>query len=115
MVNSVLGQQKYSLLDHITVKLSLQDSWAHASSLRLELLSNKPHKKPLTDMEDVAKQQKASIIQEVTSEAVEKRLQLESYDLGENFMQLKHQYGQSQDSMYDLFSSLKQTALTCDT
>ncbi|XP_045156829.2 DIS3-like exonuclease 1 [Mercenaria mercenaria] len=115
VVDSTLGQQKYCLLQHITVKLSLQDSWAHASSLRLELLSNKPHKKPLTDMEDVAKQQKASIIQEVSSEAVEKRLQLESYDLGENFLQLKHKYGQSEDSMYHLFTSFKQTALNCDT
>lgn len=110
-VNSMFGAQKYSLLDHITVKLSLQDSWAHASSLRLELLSNKPHKKPMSNMEDVAKQQKASIIKEVTSEAVEKRLQLESYDLGANFPKLKQQYGQSSDSMYDLFAKLKESAL----
>ncbi|KAH3841255.1 hypothetical protein DPMN_114714 [Dreissena polymorpha] len=90
--------QKYDLLNHIT------DSWAHASSLRLEL-------KPAASMEDVAKQTKASIIQEVTSEAVEKRLQLESYDLGPNFQQLKQEYGQSTSSLYKLFSELKTTAM----
>ncbi|XP_052794965.1 DIS3-like exonuclease 1 [Mya arenaria] len=111
MVDSVLGQQKYDLLDHITVKLSLQDSWAHASSLRLELVSNLPLKQQPANMETVAKQQKADIIQEVTSEAVEKRLQLESYDLGQNFPQLKQEYGQSKSSLYEMFSDLRTSAL----
>ncbi|KAH3841304.1 hypothetical protein DPMN_114763 [Dreissena polymorpha] len=70
-----------------------------------------PLKKPAASMEDVAKQTKASIIQEVTSEAVEKRLQLESYDLGPNFQQLKQEYGQSTSSLYKLFSELKTTAM----
>ncbi|KAL4227599.1 DIS3 mitotic control [Mactra antiquata] len=109
-VNSILGQQKYHLLQHITVKLSLQDSWAHASSLRLELYSNKPQRKEQDSMNDVAKQQKASMIEEVSMEAVEKRLQLESYDLGDNFTSLKQQYGQSTNSMYTLFEELKENS-----
>ncbi|WAR00124.1 DI3L1-like protein [Mya arenaria] len=84
MVDSVLGQQKYDLLDHITQP---------------------------ANMETVAKQQKADIIQEVTSEAVEKRLQLESYDLGQNFPQLKQEYGQSKSSLYEMFSDLRTSAL----
>lgn len=52
--------------------------------------------------------------QEVTSEAVEKRLQLESYDLGVNFLQLKQDYGQSKSSLYDLFSELKTDGLKPD-
>jgi len=47
----------------------------------------------------------------VTTEAVEKRLQLESYDLGANFSQLKDEYGQSKSSLYDLFTQLKTTGL----
>ena len=47
----------------------------------------------------------------MTTEAVEKRLQLESYDLGANFSQLKDEYGQSKSSLYDLFTQLKTTGL----
>ena len=49
----------------LQVKLSLKESWAHASSLHMELVSNKPHKKPAVTMEEVAKQQKEAIIKVV--------------------------------------------------
>lgn len=52
--------------------------------------------------------------QEVTSEAVEKRLQLESYDLGANFSELKSEYGQSKSSLYELFTELKTKGLEPD-
>ena len=45
----------------LQVKLSLKESWAHASSLHMELVSNKP----AVTMEEVAKQQKETIIKVV--------------------------------------------------
>lgn len=54
------GNKKQLLV--FQVKLSLQDSWAHASSLRLELLSNQAHTQP-SGSSNEPKQQKASIIQ----------------------------------------------------
>ena len=47
---------------HLQVRLTLNESWAHASSLRMELVSNKSLRKPAVTMEEVAKQQKDAII-----------------------------------------------------
>ena len=51
--------------------------------------------------------------QEVSDAALEKRLQLETHDLGPKFESLKQEYGQtpSHKSLYNLFESFKETAL----
>ena len=51
--------------------------------------------------------------QEVSDAALEKRLQLETHDLGPKFESLKQEYGQTpaNKSLYNLFESFKETAL----
>ena len=51
--------------------------------------------------------------QEVSDAALEKRLQLETHDLGPKFESLKREYGQtpSNKSLYNLFETFKETAL----
>lgn len=116
IVNNMFGTQTYTLLDHITVRISLNDSRAHAQSLKLELLCNAPHASTLGRQEqggDVAKQQKAAIIKEVSEAAEEQRSAILSHDLGVNFDQLKRKYGQTsaEHSLYKLFESFKETGL----
>ncbi|XP_060081062.1 DIS3-like exonuclease 1 [Ylistrum balloti] len=110
-VNTMFGAQSYTLLDHITVKITLNNSWAHSSSVRLELIDNRPHLSLSSD--NVARQQKAEIIKEVSDAAEEKRSHRSSVDLGVNFEELKKEYGQSASdhNMYNLFQSFKEMAL----
>ena len=46
----------------LQVKLNLQDSWAHASSLKLQIHAKRPLHKPALNVDNIAKQQKDSII-----------------------------------------------------
>lgn len=113
VVNNMYDTQTYTLLDHITVKISLNDSRAHSLSLKLQLLYNAPYKGGLGLGGDMAKQQKAAIIKEVSEAAEERRSAMLSHDLGVNFHQLKSEYGQTSadHSLYHLFESFKKTAL----
>ncbi|KAK3604725.1 hypothetical protein CHS0354_018965 [Potamilus streckersoni] len=112
-VTCLYGQKTYRLLDHITVKLTLLESWAHSSGLKLQLMSNSPHKSSQQEVKNLAKQQKAEIIKEVSSAAEDKRCMQMSHDLGPNFSELKKQYGQTpeEQSLYSLFESFRETAL----
>ncbi|XP_069126738.1 DIS3-like exonuclease 1 [Argopecten irradians] len=112
-VHTMFGTQSYRLLDHITVKITLNNSWAHSSSVRLELVDNQPHMSTSTN--NLVKEQKAAIIKEVSEAAEEKKGHRSSVDLGENFEALKREYGQSSkdNNMYDLFQSFREMAIKC--
>ncbi|XP_021369057.1 DIS3-like exonuclease 1 isoform X3 [Mizuhopecten yessoensis] len=114
-VQSMFGTQSYRLLDHITVRITLNNSWAHSSGVRLELVDGQPHLSGSSGGDNLTKQQKAAIIKEVSEAAEEKKGQRSSHDLGVNFEELKKEYGQSSSdhNMYNLFQSFKETALKC--
>ncbi|VDH97529.1 DIS3-like exonuclease 1 [Mytilus galloprovincialis] len=112
IVNNMYDSQTYTLLDHITVRISLKDSRAHSLSVRLELLYNTPHIS-VSQQDEMAKKQKAAIIKEVSEAAEESRLAILSHDMGANFDKLKEEYGQTstKHSLYHMFESFKETAL----
>ncbi|XP_071139750.1 DIS3-like exonuclease 1 [Mytilus edulis] len=112
IVNNMYDSQTYTLLDHITVRISLKDSRAHSLSVRLELLYNTAHIS-VSQQDEMAKKQKAAIIKEVSEAAEESRLAILSHDLGANFHKLKEEYGQTsaKHSLYHMFESFKETAL----
>lgn len=112
IVCSMFGSQMYSLLDHVTVRISLNDSWAHSASTRIDIVSNQPFISSI-QQEDTHKQQKANMIKEVSAAAVERRILTSSYELGVNFEQIKAEYGQtsSNQSFYCLFESFKESAI----
>ncbi|XP_048763599.2 DIS3-like exonuclease 1 [Ostrea edulis] len=115
-INSVLGTQTFHLLDHITVKITLHSSRAHASSLRLELISNEGYEldQKLSAADKSSKSQKQAIIQEVTAIAEEKRNQSSTEETSSRFQSLKEEFGQTPESvsLYTLFQSFKEQAVT---
>ncbi|XP_064607624.1 DIS3-like exonuclease 1 isoform X2 [Liolophura sinensis] len=110
-VDSVLGSHTYNLFDHVTVKLSLQLSHAHPSSLRLDLVSNERHQSWV----DIALEttEKTDIVKEVHTAAEEKPEKVVNFDLGSDFNRLQEMYGQTaeKDSLYSLFQSFREMAL----
>ncbi|KAJ8307659.1 hypothetical protein KUTeg_014786 [Tegillarca granosa] len=104
------------LAEHINykhrVRISLNDSWAHSASTRIDIVSNQPFISSI-QQEDTHKQQKANMIKEVSAAAVERRILTSSYELGVNFEQIKAEYGQtsSNQSFYCLFESFKESAI----
>ncbi|KAK3090437.1 hypothetical protein FSP39_011852 [Pinctada imbricata] len=94
------------------VKISIRDSWAHASSLKLDLFSNIPLHTEMEVDSMSAKQQRAAIVKEVSATAEETKLQSSVIDLGVNYPDMKAKYGQTSEdkSLYHLFESFKEIA-----
>ncbi|XP_022315246.2 DIS3-like exonuclease 1 [Crassostrea virginica] len=114
-VNGLVGSQTFTLLDHITVKITPNSSRAHASSLKLELVSTEGYAldQKMSTTEKMSKNQKQAIIQEVQAVAEEKRiLSSSSEDPGHKFLSLRAEFGQTPDraSLYSLFESFKEMA-----
>lgn len=113
-VHSMVGSMTFTLLDHITVKITPNSSRAHASSLKLELISTEGYAldQDIPTTEKMSKNQKQAIIQEVRAVAEEKRTQSSSEDQGHQFHSLKAEFGQTpeSESLYLLFESFKEMA-----
>ena len=59
---NICYREKNSHVLYLQVKINIKDSWAHASSVKLELLSNRPFHSDMDGEGHTSKQQKAAII-----------------------------------------------------
>ncbi|XP_063781647.1 DIS3-like exonuclease 1 isoform X2 [Pseudophryne corroboree] len=106
-------QTPFCLFDHVTVRIRTQASRFHADSIRLEIISNKPHvskeEQPSTSSSNLAR---SDLVREVTRTATEAQLAKEE-EAAEDRARKQHQeYRQTQGrSLYSLLEELHDLAL----
>ncbi|XP_075063694.1 DIS3-like exonuclease 1 isoform X2 [Mixophyes fleayi] len=106
------GQQtSFCLFDHVTVQIRIQASRFHADSIRLEVISNKPHisQEELPSISNLAR---TELVKEVTRTAIEAQLAKEEEAAENRARKLHHEYRQTQGcSLYTLLEELHDLAL----
>ncbi|XP_005990163.1 DIS3-like exonuclease 1 isoform X1 [Latimeria chalumnae] len=69
------GSVTFNMFDHITVRISVQTSRAHADTIRLEIISNKPYQSSSSVVKhETLHSAKADLVKEVTKAAEEAQL-----------------------------------------
>ncbi|XP_072255223.1 DIS3-like exonuclease 1 [Pyxicephalus adspersus] len=107
------GQQtSFCLFNHVTVRIRLQSSRFHADTIRLEIISNKPHisqvELPSSTNPNVGR---TELVREVTRTAVEAQLAKEEAAEKQSGLQ-NNKYRQTQgSSLYTLLVELHELAL----
>ncbi|XP_076444045.1 DIS3-like exonuclease 1 [Babylonia areolata] len=111
-VECSLGQQTYHLLEHVTVRLSVNASRAHCQSLKMEVVSKQPHNPGGHDPAEVTT--KADIVKRVKQGAERQQGDEDLCDLDRVDPELA-QYRQPdpKKSLYQLFLSFHEMGLRC--
>ncbi|KAK6476934.1 DIS3-like exonuclease 1 [Huso huso] len=106
------GSETFPLFQHITVRISVQASRSHSESIRMEIISNKPHKASDPQLHcDTPHPARADLVREVIRSAEEAQQAEEQASraalAGEN-----QEYCQTQGkSLYSLLEEIRELAL----
>ncbi|XP_066449014.1 DIS3-like exonuclease 1 [Eleutherodactylus coqui] len=102
----------FCLFDHVTVRIQIQTSRFHTDSIRLEIVSNKPHVTQEQPSVSSAYHSRNDLVREVTRTAIEAQLAKEG-EAAENKVGKRHQeYQQTRgNSLYSLLQEIHELAL----
>ncbi|KAK7116248.1 DIS3-like exonuclease 1 [Littorina saxatilis] len=111
-VDSTLGVQKYCLLEHITVRLSVNLSHAHCQSLKIEVVAKRPHGRGDGGPAEVTT--RADMVKRVKQGAEDRQGdEMDTQSLLDSLSPELSQYRQTdpQHSLYNLFQSFHHTGM----
>ncbi|XP_040081758.1 DIS3-like exonuclease 1 isoform X3 [Oryx dammah] len=100
----------FHLFDHVTVRLSVQTSRCHSDTIRLEIISNKPHMTPDTELfQQSSLLLKSDLVKEVTRSVEEAQL---AQEVAVNITEDCQKYCQTKGrSLYTLLEEIRDLAL----
>ncbi|XP_067057370.1 DIS3-like exonuclease 1 [Acropora muricata] len=120
-VKNTAGSFDFRLFDHIQVRISVNNSRAHAQSLRLELQSMKTRQSPpLSEVEPQEeachKMKRSELVKEVKSSREEQKGNMEIEKLDAELGKLKSEFGQTHESVsfYFLMEYFREMSLQDD-
>ncbi|XP_024853642.1 DIS3-like exonuclease 1 isoform X2 [Bos taurus] len=100
----------FHLFDHVTVRISVQTSRCHSDTIRLEIISNKPHMTPDTELlQQCSLLLKSDLVKEVTRSVEEAQL---AQEVAVNITEDYQKYCQTKGrSLYTLLEEIRDLAL----
>ncbi|XP_068820575.1 DIS3-like exonuclease 1 isoform X3 [Capricornis sumatraensis] len=100
----------FHLFDHVTVRISVQTSRCHSDTIRLEIISNKPHMTPDTELfQQSSLLLKSDLVKEVTRSVEEAQL---AQEVAVNITEDCQKYCQTKGrSLYTLLEEIRDLAL----
>ncbi|XP_019823711.2 DIS3-like exonuclease 1 isoform X3 [Bos indicus] len=100
----------FHLFDHVTVRISVQTSRCHSDTIRLEIISNKPHMTPDTELlQQSSLLLKSDLVKEVTRSVEEAQL---AQEVAVNITEDYQKYCQTKGrSLYTLLEEIRDLAL----
>ncbi|KAM9311270.1 DIS3-like exonuclease 1 [Gastrophryne carolinensis] len=103
----------FCLFEHVTVCIRIQSSRFHSDSIRLEIISNKPHVSPEELTSSVGSNLgKSELVREVTRTSVEAQLAMEENAAKKHTEKQNQEYRQTQgSSLYTLLEEIHNLAL----
>ncbi|XP_044781337.2 DIS3-like exonuclease 1 isoform X3 [Bubalus bubalis] len=100
----------FHLFDHVTVRISVQTSRCHSDTIRLEIISNKPHMTPDTELlQQSSLLLKSDLVKKVTRSVEEAQL---AQEVAVNITEDYQKYCQTKGrSLYTLLEEIRDLAL----
>uniref|UniRef100_A0A4W3K1D2 DIS3-like exonuclease 1 n=1 Tax=Callorhinchus milii TaxID=7868 RepID=A0A4W3K1D2_CALMI len=106
------GSMTFTLFEHVTVRISVISSRSHPDSIKLDIISNQPHKTQQTEpLHGTAATSKADLVQDVIRSAEEAQLAQE-HARSITIRDEDREYCQTQgNSLYSLLEEIRELAL----
>uniref|UniRef100_A0A8C7K3L0 DIS3-like exonuclease 1 n=1 Tax=Oncorhynchus kisutch TaxID=8019 RepID=A0A8C7K3L0_ONCKI len=114
---TAVGTSTFNLFQHITVRISVQPSRCHSDTIRLEVVSNRPHQAPETQVQTSQPQGargRSQLVQEVVRQAEEASQQAEEKrGRASKLSTEEREFRQSKcPNLYSLLEEVRELALT---
>uniref|UniRef100_A0AAZ3RTV9 DIS3-like exonuclease 1 n=1 Tax=Oncorhynchus tshawytscha TaxID=74940 RepID=A0AAZ3RTV9_ONCTS len=112
---TAVGTSTFNLFQHITVRISVQPSRCHSDTIRLEVVSNRPHQAPETQVQTTQPQGargRSQLVQEVVRQAEASQQAEEKRGRASKLSTEEREFRQSKcPNLYSLLEEVRELAL----